>query len=330
MDISIIICTYNRAALLDQTLKSLRQQNLPPHLQIELIVVDNASKDATRETVESWIGKIPFEVRYFYEAQQGKSFALNTGIEASKGNWVYFTDDDVILDPNWISEMHQATRQYPEAHGFGGRVIPEWPDNLPDWFGTEPPYRLSAVIPFTNMGNEVRAFRNDEATMGCNCAFSREIFDQGFRFRTDLGFVGKSQIAGEDTEFAFELMRQGYRILYTPNAVIYHPVIADRMTKTYVRNRYNTYGQGDVRAFGPTKYAHLPRFFGVYRYLFRETLQFFFQWIRHFLARNAKASFYYEVQLRSNFGAIRELLFKKPPAPESTFVRHIEKSKIPA
>src|ERR1700690_361651 len=105
MDLSVVICTYNRSESLANTLRSLSVQLLPDTLQWEVLVLDNNSRDKTRAVVEEFCREFPGRFRYVLEARQGKSHALNSGIREACGDIVAFTDDDVLLEPSWLHNL---------------------------------------------------------------------------------------------------------------------------------------------------------------------------------------------------------------------------------
>ena len=85
-EVTVILCTYNRARLLEDTLAALTLQHTPSSLTWELLVVDNNSTDDTRAVVETFARTAPMPVRYLYEPIQGKSHALNTGVAVARGD----------------------------------------------------------------------------------------------------------------------------------------------------------------------------------------------------------------------------------------------------
>lgn len=101
--ISIVICTYNRADILQQTLESFFSLNSLDN-NFELIVVDNNSTDTTREIVEYFVDQNP-QVLYRFEKKPGLSQARNTGIKEAKGEIVAFVDDDVFFDKEWYINL---------------------------------------------------------------------------------------------------------------------------------------------------------------------------------------------------------------------------------
>ena len=124
MDASIIVCTYNRAESLRDTLRALRAQTTPSARRWEVIVVDNNSRDHTRKIVAEVQRKWP-ELRYEFEKAQGLSHARNHGIAAARGDVLLFTDDDVLPEPNWIETTLLGLETH-RADACGGHIAPIW------------------------------------------------------------------------------------------------------------------------------------------------------------------------------------------------------------
>ena len=105
--VSIVLCTFNRAQLLGPALDAVLSQTegSPPY---EVLVVDNNSRDHTRELVQQRQATAGPRLRYVFEAQQGLSFARNAGIAHARGDLVAFTDDDIRVAPNWVSSIQKA------------------------------------------------------------------------------------------------------------------------------------------------------------------------------------------------------------------------------
>ena len=68
-----------------------------------MLVVDNNSSDQTREVVEEFADRYPGRFRYLFEPQPGKSYALNSGIREARGTVLAFIDDDVTVEPSWLT-----------------------------------------------------------------------------------------------------------------------------------------------------------------------------------------------------------------------------------
>src|SRR5947209_8654862 len=121
MDVSVIICTYNRCESLRATLDGFCKLKGTADIAWELLVIDNNSKDQTREVCQTFSKQLP--IRYIVETVQGQSAARNRGIVEATGSLLLFTDDDVDLDPEWISNYWNATARHPDVSIFGGRII---------------------------------------------------------------------------------------------------------------------------------------------------------------------------------------------------------------
>jgi glucosyl-dolichyl phosphate glucuronosyltransferase len=101
VDATILICTYNRAALLGPTLDSIAALRATGRTW-DVLVVDNNSTDDTRAVVQQRQAGYPVPLRYLFEGRQGKSYALNTGLSHAAGRIIAFTDDDVRVPDGWL------------------------------------------------------------------------------------------------------------------------------------------------------------------------------------------------------------------------------------
>jgi len=293
--ISVILCTYNRAASLKSTLESFSGLTLPFDLDWELVVVDNNSKDNTLEVIREFTKTARFSVRYVFEGRQGKSAALNAGIAAAKGEIVAFTDDDVLLHPEWLLNLKRAFDEF-DCAGVGGRIVPVWHDPKPDWLEME---EQQAIVHF-ELGDKPKEIK-DSPPLGANSAFRKDKFAKYGGFRLDLGVGGENRgVTCEDTEFVTRLFRAGEKIMYIPSAIIYHPVDPSRSSKAYFRKWYYNDGRSMIRAWPP---KNVVRYFGVPRWVFRSVGENFLKWTLNF---DAKRRFHYELQTYRDIGRIVE------------------------
>jgi len=265
--ISVIICTYNRAESLQETIAGLASLTGAGTESWELIVADNGSTDDTRAAVELMRRRTGLPLLYLFEGRRGKSFALNAAVERAGGDIVAFTDDDVSLHPDWLVEIRAAFAQF-DCAAIGGRILPVWPFPPPAWYSIQGPDRLARAIVEFDFGET--PFLLTVPPFGANMAFRRSVFAEHGLFRTDLGpRPGRKRVGGggEDTEFCRRILARDVVILYAPRVLVYHPVEAQRMTREYFKQWYFRYGQSRVRvseAPGGEK-----RYFGIPRYLLR-------------------------------------------------------------
>jgi len=237
IDISIIICTYNRSESLKDTLKSINDLNIDNTFQAELLVVDNNSSDKTKETVLefSQISKIP--AHYLFESRQGLSHARNLGVKQAKGKIILFTDDDVLPEKNWLIEMKKSMDEY-NCIACGGYISPIWESDRPEWL-TERFYGYLAVKTDTSGPKKIQ--KKDELPFGANMGFRREAFDKYGIFDTNRGRKGADLASGEDGEFFQRMIDADECVYYFPNSRVQHKVESFRLKKTYLRRwRYQS------------------------------------------------------------------------------------------
>jgi glycosyltransferase involved in cell wall biosynthesis len=298
MRITVIICTFNRSASLRKTLESIENCIVPDGVTWEVLVVDNNSTDGTRSVCESFIQRNDGRFRYLFESRQGKSFALNAAIENARGELLFFTDDDVIVHPNWVLETLLAFEEE-RCACVAGKIVPVWVSEKPAWFSSEGPYALMAAIVQYDLGDErcdVKA-----PPFGANLAFKRDIFVKYGLFRPDLGPSAENYFGGEDTEYCRRVMAGNEKFVYAPRAIIFHPVEKNRIEKQYFRSWYFKHGQAVTRASGVL--PHVPRYFGVPRYLYRQLALSFGNWMLSFAP---KPRFYYRLQVSQTLGEMTE------------------------
>ena len=247
MDITVILCTYNRCQSLAKALESLAASTLPRSVEWEVLVIDNNSRDQTREVIEHFCRREPGRFRGMFEPRQGKSHALNSAMPQAKGDIVAFTDDDVTVEPTWLQNL-TAPLQNGQWAGAAGRIRLEQGFSPPFWLAINGPFDLGGSIVQFDLGDE--AGELTKAPFGANMAFRKIMFEKYGGFRTDLGRRGSSLIGNEDTEFSERLMAAGEHLLYEPSAVVNHPVPEKRLTKEYFRVYWFDYGRSRVRQAG--------------------------------------------------------------------------------
>ena len=273
MSISVIVCTYNRCQLLAKALDSIAASILPNSVEWEIVIVDNNSVDQTREVVDEQCRRHPGRFRYLLEPQQGLSWARNAGIREARGDVLAFTDDDVIVETTWLSNLITCLDSG-EWGGTGGRIIPLWEQSPPRWL---PPDKIRGG-PFVAFDLGPEPLSLTEAPLGANMAFRKELFGKYGGFRTDLGRFADVLRSGEDTEFGQRLLIGGERLRYEPSAVVHHPVPQSRLRKKYFLSWFFWDGRSALVKSGippETKWFLA----GVPLYLFRRLVRWTLQWL---------------------------------------------------
>jgi glycosyltransferase involved in cell wall biosynthesis len=321
--ITVILCTYNRCESLAAALESLAASRVPESVDWEVLVVDNNSSDQTRDVVQDFCRRYSGRFRYLFESQQGKSYALNSGIRQSHSLILAFADDDATVEPGWLWNLTAALVSG-EWAGAGGRIVPVWPGPIPNWLSTNDPRTMGPFVAF-DMGSEAGPL--NRPPYGANMAFRREAFDKYGGFRTDLGPRPGSEIRREDIEFAQRLLNGGEPLRYEPRAIVHHPVPEGRMKPRFVLKWWFWYGYGEIADSGPPTDAKW-LICGVPLHLFRRLLRWTLQWIvsigaaRRFACRRdvwylagiAAASYEWRRRAATAEGLHSRLVERQPPA----------------
>jgi glycosyltransferase involved in cell wall biosynthesis len=218
MKITVAIVTRNRRKQLKHCLDSLIKQLIQPY---EVIIVDNASTDATEELVSTYKKKLP--IQYFQEKKVGIAYARNTAIEKTKGDILAFIDDDVTVPQNWLFELLYAHKKYKSVLGIQGYSLsmPEksiyahimeyyqntWLRQHTDLTDREYNY---AVRNAGKKGYPIRTINTR------NCSFKIKFLRKaGFRFDTSF-------LRGENTDLGKQIHLQKQKIIFYPAILVYH------------------------------------------------------------------------------------------------------------
>lgn len=243
---AIILCTHDRVALLRATLDSLARLDFPP-ADHQLVIVDNASTDATSTVVADFVAQHENAVS-LYEPQPGHTRSRNRGVAAARGRILVFVDDDVSIPAHYLARLAAAYAARPTAAGFGGRIVLEWETGRPAWLWPE----LETYWVGLDLGPAIVRFEFPRAPFGANMSFRREWLDRVGGFDVGLGysFAHGRRSARDDMELGYRIMRAGGELFYSPAAWLTHHVPADRGTVRYLLER--AYGQGyaDYQTFG--------------------------------------------------------------------------------
>jgi len=231
MAISILVSTFNRAALLRETLDHLAKQQFEPG--DELIVVDNASTDNTRAVIETAAASFPVPLRHLHEPVAGKSWALNRAIAAARGDVLALTDDDVLVADDWL----QTLRRIFDDHGIGligGRVDPRWEEPAPKWLRVDDgEYYNGMSAPLALLHYGQAQDLGDRSAVGANMGVRRAIAQQVGGFATHLGRRAGTLLCGEDHDLCARVSAAGFRCEYRPELRVRHWVPASRLTLPY-------------------------------------------------------------------------------------------------
>jgi len=307
LDATVLIATYNRAALLDETLASLRNVKVAADRQWDVIVVDNNSTDQTRAVVERHAADFSVPLRYLHETKQGRSSALNAGIAAAQGDVLAMTDDDVRVDEGWLEAACAALLDGPDPDVAyaGGPVVPIWEANPPEWLDLTRG-DLWGTIAIQDHGHQPFVYEEArKVPLGANLAARRTLFDRVGGFRTDLGRSAGRLVMGQEVpELLMRARAAGLRGLYLPAMRVHHHIPARRLERQYFRRWW--FGKGVSRsALERTRpvtelgvdLRATPHVFSVPRYMYGTALRDALGWMRNAVLRRRADAFRHEMML---------------------------------
>lgn len=326
LDITVILCTYNRCRDLAGALESIAASEVLSSVTWEVLVVDNNSTDQTRTTVEDFCRRYPERFRHVFEPKPGKSYALNTGIANAGGEVLVFVDDDVKVEPTWLQNLTAALLHNGEWAGAGGRTLPLQKFEPPDWVPKDFEKDWGGIV-FAHFDLGDNAGELDRAPYGTNMAFRKSVFEKHGGFRIDLGPAPGSQIRNEDTELGRRLLAAGERLRYEPSAVVYHPVPDGRVTQGYFLSWWFDYGRARVREFGvwPDVYG-IPR---DYLRLARAGIAMPVLTLRWLLAiHSVKTRFLYKCWVWKEAGQMVEL-YRRSINPKRKKIAGVQPARLP-
>ncbi len=230
--ISVIVSTYDDPInLVDQCLNSLLSQEKIN----EIIIIDSSKK----EDIKKFCHRINTDkIRYVYTSPKGLSEARNEGIRASKKNIVAFTDTDCIVDVNWAENISISFSE--NVAIVGGKVLPKWmvkPNKI--FFNSSIAQGFYSLF---DMGNDLKEV---DQIFGGNFAIKKSLIkDQNFL--THIGRRKENLLCGEEIDFCRRIKKKNLKIIYNPNAIVWHQIPIERTKFKWMCKRM--YYSGITRA----------------------------------------------------------------------------------
>lgn len=232
--ISVIVCTHNRAKILDRVLNEFTSQTLDFSLY-EVLIVDNASTDNTREISLKYLEKFT-NFKYVYEPELGLSTARNRGIKEAKGEIVAFIDDDAIPTKCWIEEHFKIYEKFPDVVAVAGKILLKLPDTIP--FNKYEPFK--SYFGFFDYSDKICELKWPESPRGGNFSVKKTIGDEVKWFCENLFLYNDERF------FFYKIMvEKNYKVIYNPDAIVYHIVPEERLNMRFIIKRYFYQGVSD-------------------------------------------------------------------------------------
>jgi glucosyl-dolichyl phosphate glucuronosyltransferase len=216
--ISIVICTCNRASSLLRTLASFRNLIIPQDSSVELLICDNSVEGSARDSLRD-VDLAPLELRYIHVPTPGKSHAYNAALANATGEVLVFTDDDVLVPPDWLLSMAQPILNgTADAVAGGIRIAPHL---LRPW--------MTLVHRFMLASSERLNAEAPDDMIGASMSISKAVLLKVPAFDTELGPAGLG--CSEDTLFSYQLKMTGLRIVSAFDSPVEHHFEEKRLAR---------------------------------------------------------------------------------------------------
>jgi glycosyltransferase involved in cell wall biosynthesis len=245
VNLTVAIPTYNGENRLPQVLDKLKKQVNTEDINWEVIIVDNNSTDGTAKLVkeyqENWQQDVP--LKYYFEAEQGISFARQKAMNEASGELVGFIDDDNPAFANWVNSACTFAQEHPKAGAFSSRIH--------GVFETNPPEELKDItfyLALVDRGSEPLKYepRKKGLPPGAGLVVRRDVWQKYVPAKLLLiGKTEKSEMPiGEDAEALLYIYKAGWEIWYNPEMEIEHIIPSSRLDEKYLRGLMRIVGLG--------------------------------------------------------------------------------------
>ena len=230
--ITIAVCTWNRAKSLKRALDSIVTATEVYGSSVQLIVVNNNCTDDTDQIIAAVSKRTA--LTYLHEPRVGLANARNAAIRATCGDYLIWTDDDVVVSPRWLEAYAKAFVEYPHAGFYGGPIRPEFEHAPPAWLAAgwrQIPWIYAA----RDLGERPFAITNyGEVPYGANFAVRSDL-QRHISYDPRLGRQpGNYWLAGEEADVLTRLLDEQHEGRWVPAAAVVHCISNDRQTLAYV------------------------------------------------------------------------------------------------
>ncbi|MBN9545465.1 MAG: glycosyltransferase family 2 protein [Alphaproteobacteria bacterium] len=240
---TVAICTRNRANSLKRTLSSLESARKPDCVW-ELLVVDNGSTDDTHAVVSEFAGRLP--IKYEMEQRGGLSYARNRAVACAQGDYIIWTDDDVMVDEAWLTAYVDAFKRWPDVAVFGGKIVPTLVEPSVGWFVSVLPI-IGPPLAARDLGPNPVAMSVEANVLpyGANFA-TRSAEQRKFSFDPRLGVAPGRRLLFEETQVIKAMLSSGLSGMWFPESRVNHMIGHERQSVEYIANYYEGHGATEV------------------------------------------------------------------------------------
>ena len=231
--VSVIVCCYNSALRLPQTLKHLALQEVPKEISWEIIVVNNNSTDNTVDIASNeWLklNSPAISFKIVNELKPGLSHAREKGLQTSEFDFIIFCDDDNWLDNKYLTTAYEIISKNKKIAVLGGQSTAISTISLPDWFeDSKTNYAVGKQAEYS------RDVCHRKHLWGSGIVLRKQVYINAFENFPSLltGRKGEELSSGEDSEMCMRFILMGYQLFYSESLTFKHFISQERLTEDY-------------------------------------------------------------------------------------------------
>lgn len=222
--LSIIVCTFNRYVLLYRCLIKIESLIIDTK-NIEVLIVDNNSTDETKSIAKNFCSKYT-NWSYFFESNQGLSYARNRGAQEAKGEWLFYIDDDGVIGDKAIKEVFRTINEH-DFKFFTGIVHMLDDGNTPKWF----PYEWGNTL---LKGKSIIRSLDLDYISGGIMIIEKNTFEDLGPFNINLGMNGSKIGYGEETDLEIKARKKNISLGINPGIILYHTVAQHKKNVSWI------------------------------------------------------------------------------------------------
>jgi len=246
MRLTVAICTWNRAELLERTLTAMASLAVPADVEWELLVVENGCTDDTPRVLRAASDRLP--LRVVNESSPGLSHARNRAVDEMTGDAVLWTDDDVLVSPAWLERYAAALRAHPRHVLFGGAIHPHFLAPRPRWLRRSWD-EVKEIYSVRELPDEDE-ITLDHPPFGANYAV-RATVQRDVRYDPALGRNRGGVVGMEEIAVFEEMFARGHAGRWVRDAPVEHLIPPERLRPGYVRAAFEAHAMLEFASVPP-------------------------------------------------------------------------------
>ncbi len=224
-----------------------------------MVLVNNNSPGNTSELFQEFQRKNPtLQTRYCEEMNQGLSFSRNHAIQHANFELITFLDDDAFIDEHYLTVLVDEFSASPDTIAIGGKILLHYEDTIPKWENRF----LNSLLGYFNKGDEKLQFTSNDYPRGSNMAFRTPVFAEIGGFDVTLGRIGADLSGGEEKDLFNKLYKHNMKVVYLPNALVYHSVPVERTLPSFIKKQGLGTGKSErIRSSNEGTLSYIKRLF---------------------------------------------------------------------